>query len=133
MSTGDSLLALVEAEKDATPGPWACEVTEVNDLHAGSVTMPMLAGPDTYGPSLADTRLIAASRNLAPALAGFVLSLSPEDEGMVEGLVNVVINSDLDALESQHEEVGADAHRRRIRSVLSALRDWADEKIGEAG
>lgn len=44
----------------ATPGPWTSDETSgVNDLHFGHVTMPVLKGPNTYGPSLADTRHMA--------------------------------------------------------------------------
>ena len=127
----DRLLALVEAEKGATPGPWSCEVTTINDLHAGAVTMPLLAGPDTYGPGVADTQLIAASRNLAPALAEVVLSLSPEDEGMVERVAEVLHKS-LCPNRCLYVERPV-PHARLAQALLSALRAYADEKIGEAG
>jgi len=46
--------------KAATPGPWSCDSSSgVNDLHFGHVGLPVLRGPNTYGPSLADTEHMA--------------------------------------------------------------------------
>jgi hypothetical protein len=46
----------------ATAGPWGCDETSgVNDLHWGWVAKPLLTGPNTYGPSVEDTRFIAAN------------------------------------------------------------------------
>jgi hypothetical protein len=53
----------------ATPGPWECdERSGVDDLHMGHVAMPILRGPNTYGASVPDTRLIAAAVNNLEAL-----------------------------------------------------------------
>ena len=49
-----------ERAEAATPGPWSCDSSSgVNDLHFGHVGLPVLRGPNTYGPGLADTEHMA--------------------------------------------------------------------------
>ena len=130
MTPRDSLRALVEADRDATPGPWADPYEQTGEdagwwVHNGRVETEEYAVAVTlpYNPHAAeDAALIAASRNLAPALAEVVLSLSPEDEGMVERLAQAIAGAPEDAKYFRDE----------ARAVLTALRAHADEKIGEA-
>jgi hypothetical protein len=75
------LLALAEK---ATPAPWACdEQSGVNDFHLGYVQMPVLSGPNTYGMTVADTRLVAALRNASPDLLRFLRAVYDADEALL--------------------------------------------------
>jgi len=127
----DSLRALVEAGKAATPGSWWDDAHFDGD---GSVVMGdgyrqahLPGGMPLHAENAA---FIAASRKLTPALAEVVLSLSPEDEGMVERVAEVLHKS-LCPNRCLYVERPV-PHARLARAVLSALRTYADEKIGEA-
>ena len=140
----DRLRALVEAEKAATPGPWEADpcVTEPNGSRLGASVWRV--GEDRWGGSAIvykrlrdpDAALIAASRNLAPALAEFVLSLSPEDEGMVERVARAMHDAQCEVCAGgdrwAHGGVGWRVWLPAALAVLASLRAYADEKIGEA-
>lgn len=52
-----------ERAEAASPGPWSCDgKSGIDDLHFGHVGLPVLRGPhgpNSYGPSLADTQHMA--------------------------------------------------------------------------
>jgi len=130
----DTLQALLEA---GTPKPWSPYFTVhgdpfvVMDLRRPMTTIVARVGtaPDDYG--RADARLLA----LAPSLAAFVLSLSPDDAATVGRLSKVLSGHEpLPEHDGDDCSCGEEWEPTHIaRALLADLRDAVAAKVGEAG
>lgn len=74
-----------ERAQAASPGPWSCDgKSGIDDLHFGHVGLPVLRGPhgpNSYGPSLADTQHMAGMDPLvALAVADWLDEAADADE-----------------------------------------------------